>query len=396
MAETIVETRNLTRNYGRFTALSDLNLQIERGSIHGFIGPNGAGKTTTMRILATLLEPSAGQAWVSGYEVTAHPYDVRRAIGYMPDFFGVYDNMKVWEYLDFFAASYNVPPEQRRGMIDDLLALVDLGAKRDNFVEDLSRGMKQRLCLARTLVHEPDLLILDEPASGLDPHARIELRELLKELRSLGKTILVSSHILSELAEMCTHVAIIERGRLLVNGRVEEILQALQPAREIYVRVLGRAQEAMDYLSKVPGVLSVQAMPPGFRPGLGYGALNGPNGNGADHQQPIQQMPPDASWPPPHPAMPTGAIPPPPPGYGQSGMIPPPPDPRMGGQLPPPPLPVPVAGAATVYMRVKGDDALLNALLRDLVRREIPVFGFEEAVGNLEDIFLRTTRGLVQ
>src|SRR5215212_3521011 len=227
----VVETSHLTRRYGTFVALDDLNLTIERGSIFGFIGPNGAGKTTTMRILSTLLAPSAGQAWVSGYPVTEEPHEVRRRIGYMPDFFGVYDNMKVWESLDFFAASYNVPASRRPALTDDLLALVDLSVKRDSFVEELSRGMKQRLCLARTLVHEPDLLILDEPASGLDPRARIELRELVKELRSLGKTILVSSHILSELTEMCTHVAIIERGKLLVNGKIGDILRAMQPAR---------------------------------------------------------------------------------------------------------------------------------------------------------------------
>lgn len=398
MAETIVETRDLTKSYGRFTALSELNLHIERGSIHGFIGPNGAGKTTTMRILATLLEPSGGEAWVSGYGVTERPYDVRRVIGYMPDFFGVYDNMKVWEYLDFFAASYKVPAARRKGMIDDLLALVDLGAKKDNFVEDLSRGMKQRLCLARTLVHEPELLILDEPASGLDPHARIELRELLKELRALGKTILVSSHILSELAEMCTHVAIIERGHLLVNGRVEDILQKLQPAREIYVRVLGRAQEAMDFLRGVPGVLSVQAMPPGFRPGLGYSTWNGQEVPIPVQPQPVPAMPAAQgaqNWPPPHPPFVPGQLPPPPPPpmYGPQGIMPPP----NGGQVPQPQqVPAIPTGAATIYARVNGDDLLLNALLRDLMRREIPVFGFEEAVGNLEDIFLRTTRGLVQ
>src|SRR5829696_2542018 len=244
MQDLIVQTDNLTKKYGNFTALHELNLVIERGSIHGFIGPNGAGKTTTMRILATLLEPSGGQAWVSGYPVTEAPMEVRKRIGYMPDFFGVYDNMKVWEYLDFFAAAYHVPPVRRKSMIDDLLALVDLSAKRNAFVEELSRGMKQRLCLARTLVHEPELLILDEPASGLDPHARIELRELLKELRSLGKTILVSSHILTELAEMCTHIAIIERGKLLLSGGVADILKAMQPAREVYIRVLDRAPQA--------------------------------------------------------------------------------------------------------------------------------------------------------
>src|SRR5438067_203901 len=267
MPEAIVTTRNLTKQYGSFLALKSLNLTIERGAIYGFIGPNGAGKTTTMRILSTLLEPTSGRAWVAGYPVMEEPYEVRRRIGYMPDFFGVYDNMKVWEYLDFFAAAYKVPPSRRPGMIDDLLALVDLNVKKDSFVDDLSRGMKQRLCLARTLVHEPELLILDEPASGLDPRARIELRELLKELRNLGKTILISSHILSELTEMCTHVAIIERGHLLISGKVEDILQAMQPAREIYVRVMRRAPQAMFLLQGIQGVLSVQALPPGYRPG---------------------------------------------------------------------------------------------------------------------------------
>jgi ABC-2 type transport system ATP-binding protein len=377
MAEAIVQTRNLTKRYGNFTALSALDLDIEKGSIHGFIGPNGAGKTTTMRIIATLLEPTGGQAWVSGYPVTEHPDEVRRRIGYMPDFFGVYDNMKVWEYLDFFAAAYKVPAAKRPGMIDDLLALVDLSVKKESFVEELSRGMKQRLCLARTLVHEPDLLILDEPASGLDPRARIELRELLKELRRLGKTILVSSHILSELTEMCTHVAIIERGHLLVSGRVGEILQSMQPAREIYVRVLARAQDALALVKDAPGVLSAQLLPHGYRPGQGGPVVGSP-------------LPP-----PPPPREPEAA----PHRGGNGAAIPPPP-----GSIPPPPLPemaqVAVApaidGPATLHLRVNGDDALLYAMLRRLMQSEIPVFGFEEAVGNLEDIFMRTTRGLVQ
>jgi ABC-2 type transport system ATP-binding protein len=355
MAEAIVETRNLTKRYNNFVALQDLNLTIERGSIHGFIGPNGAGKTTTMRILATLLEPTDGQAWVSGYPVTEMPLQVRRRIGYMPDFFGVYDNMKVWEYLDFFAAAYKVPQEKREGMIGDLLALVDLSAKRNSFVEELSRGMKQRLCLARTLVHEPELLILDEPASGLDPHARIELRELLKELRSLGKTILVSSHILTELAEMCTHVAIIERGKLLVSGGVSEILQAMQPAREIYVRVLGQSSEAARIINGLPGVLRVQLLPPGYRRGQG-GEMEA--------------------------AM---AVPPVP----ESVATPNPNIPRPPGAVAP-------NGPATIYVRVDGDDALLSAMLSRLMQGGIPVFGFEEAMGDLEEIFLRTTRGLVQ
>src|SRR5829696_4712087 len=313
----VVQTSHLTRKYGSFTALDDLNLTIERGSIHGFIGPNGAGKTTTMRILATLLEPSGGQAWVSGYPVTEAPMEVRKRIGYMPDFFGVYDNMMVWEYLDFFAAAYHVPEARRKGMIDDLLALVDLSAKRESYVEELSRGMKQRLCLARTLVHEPELLILDEPASGLDPHARIELRELLKELRSLGKTILVSSHILTELAEMCTHVAIIEQGHLLVSGSVSDILQAMQPARDVYVRVLGRAAEATRVIHTVPNVLSVQLLPPGYRRGQ----------NGGPAQALPQPMPVAAQVQ----APPTASSIPPPPSFG---TIPPPPIPRPPGTLP--------------------------------------------------------------
>jgi len=381
MTEAIVQTRDLTKRYGPFTALHELNMQIDKGAIHGFIGPNGAGKTTTMRILATLLEPTYGEAWVSGYPVMQAPHDVRRHIGYMPDFFGVYDNMKVWEYLDFFAASYNVPQSRRKGMIDDLLALVDLTAKHDSFVDDLSRGMKQRLCLARTLVHEPDLLILDEPASGLDPHARIELRELLKELRRLGKTILISSHILTELAEMCTHIAIIERGTLLLSGSVAEILQAMQPAREIYVRVLDRANDGARLLETLPGVLSVKILPPGYLP------------NQRLHQSGVAQ--PVSPQVPPQPILGNGGavshIPPPP------GAIPPPPtDALSADEVMYGPVRVATAGPATIYMRMNGDDALLSTILSYLVRHEIPVFGFEEAMSNLEDIFLRTTKGLVQ
>ncbi|MGA7731939.1 MAG: ABC transporter ATP-binding protein [Chloroflexia bacterium] len=366
----VVFTEALTKRYNNnFTALDDLNLSIERGSIHGFIGPNGAGKTTTMRILATLLEPTEGEAWVSDYPVTEAPEEVRKRIGYMPDFFGVYDNMKVWEYLDFFGAAYNVPSDKRKGMIGDLLALVDLSAKHDNFVEELSRGMKQRLCLARTLVHNPDLLILDEPASGLDPHARIELRELLKELRSLGKTILVSSHILTELAEMCTHVAIIERGKLLVSGSVADILHAMQPAREVYIRVQARANDTLNIVRAFPAVITAQPMPAGYKHG---------------------QSPARAGSP-----APTMPIPQPP-------HIPP--QPMLGGDgpyIPPPPAMGTAASTgdndpATIYMRVSGDNSLLGAILARLVAEGIPVFAYEEAVSDLEEIFLRTTRGLVQ
>ncbi|HEX9988401.1 MAG TPA: ABC transporter ATP-binding protein [Chloroflexia bacterium] len=378
MTPPIVETRNLTKRYGNFTALYDLNLSIERGSIYGFIGPNGAGKTTTMRIIATLLEPTGGQAWVSGYPVTQEPREVRRRIGYMPDFFGVYDNMKVWEYLDFFAAAYNVPQPRRKPMIDDLLALVELTAKRDSFVEDLSRGMKQRLCLARTLVHEPELLILDEPASGLDPHARIELRELLKALRALGKTILVSSHILTELAEMCTHVAIIERGHLLVNGSVSDILQNMRPSRDIYVRVLDRAPLAMGILERFQGVVSVQALPPGYKSGKG--------------RQPMQATQPVEPAAQPQP----GALPPPPPPPDATIHSPEQPQLSTQNSALSTGFAVPPVGPATIHLKVSGDDLLLNAMLAQLVHQGVPVFGFEEAIGDLEDIFLRTTKGLVQ
>ncbi len=364
----IVVTENLTKRYNNnFTALDDLNLEIERGSIYGFIGPNGAGKTTTMRILATLLEPTDGEAWVSEYPVTEAPMEVRKRIGYMPDFFGVYDNMKVWEYLDFFGAAYGVAAEKRKGMIGDLLALVDLSAKHDSFVEELSRGMKQRLCLARTLVHNPDLLILDEPASGLDPHARIELRELLKELRSLGKTILVSSHILTELAEMCTHVAIIERGRLLVSGSVADILQAMQPAREIYIRVLARAEETLGIVKAFPAVIVAQTLPAGYKHGQSQGA---DEGGGVT----IPSAPPVV-------IEPVAGV--------EASHIPPPPGMVAAA-------PVGNSGPATVYMRVSGDDSLLGSILARLVGDGIPVFAYEEAVSDLEEIFLKTTRGLVQ
>ncbi|MCB0034875.1 MAG: ABC transporter ATP-binding protein, partial [Anaerolineales bacterium] len=235
----IVEIEGLTKEYSSVTALKDLHLTVQEGSVFGFIGPNGAGKTTTMRILTTLLKPTSGRAYIGGYSVTEQPQEVRRIIGYMPDFFGVYDDMKVWEYLDFFAACYDVPVNQRRGMIGDLLALVDLSHKRDEYVESLSRGMKQRLCLARTLAHDPQVLILDEPASGLDPRARVEMRELLRELQNMGKTIFFSSHILSEVADICTSIGIMEAGQMVAYGNLEEMRRQLQVHQLIHVRVLG-------------------------------------------------------------------------------------------------------------------------------------------------------------
>ena len=217
----MIETRDLTKKYGELYAVDRLTLRLEPGDVYGFIGPNGSGKTTTMRMLATLLNPSWGEASVAGYSIYTGSKEIRRAIGYMPDFFGVYDDMKVIEYLEFFAAAYRIKGPERRKKCDSVLELVDLGYKRDALVTSLSRGMTQRLGLARVLLHEPQVLLLDEPASGLDPRARIEMRELLKELRGMNKTIMLSSHILPELADICNKIGIIERGKLLFNGDVE-------------------------------------------------------------------------------------------------------------------------------------------------------------------------------
>jgi ABC-2 type transport system ATP-binding protein len=240
----IIETQNLTKRYKKTLAVNDLTLSVEEGSIYGFVGPNGAGKTTTMHILTTLLQPTSGEARVAGYSVTTHPRDVRRAIGYMPDFFGVYDDMKVWEYLDFFAACYDIPEADRPPLIRDLLELVDLTHRAEDMVDSLSRGMKQRLCLARTLAHDPQVLILDEPASGLDPRARIEIRQLLVELAGMGKTIFFSTHILADVAEICTGVGIIEAGQLVMQGSVEDMQRRLVPFREIVITLLGGLEEA--------------------------------------------------------------------------------------------------------------------------------------------------------
>ncbi len=231
----MIETRDLTKMYGDLYALDRLTLKLERGDVYGFIGPNGAGKTTTMRILATLLNPTWGEATVCGYSIYNGAKDIRRVMGYMPDFFGVYDDMKVIEYLEFFAAAYRIKGPERRKKCDQVLDLVDLGYKRDALVTSLSRGMTQRLGLARVLLHEPQVLLLDEPASGLDPRARIEMRGLLKELRNMGKTILVSSHILPELADICNKIGIIERGKLLFDGDVESAIR--QVRQRVVMRV---------------------------------------------------------------------------------------------------------------------------------------------------------------
>lgn len=241
----MIVCKNLSKSYGEHRALQDLNLELEAGDAFGFIGPNGAGKSTTIRILATLQEPSQGDAWVGGFSVTSQPDAVREVLGYMPDQFGLYEGMRCWEYLEFYAAAYRVPGKRWKGLIDEVLELTDLTVKKQAFVETLSTGMRQRLCLAKTLLHDPKVLVLDEPASGLDPRARIELKLLLKELSRMGKTLLVSSHILPELADFCNKVGIIEGGRLLASGSVDSILaQASRDRYRLRIRVLQKAAEA--------------------------------------------------------------------------------------------------------------------------------------------------------
>src|SRR5688500_16463942 len=255
----MIETRDLTKMYGDLYALDRLTLKLDKGDVYGFIGPNGAGKTTTMRILATLLNPTWGEATVCGYSIYNGAKDIRRVIGYMPDFFGVYDDMKVIEYLEFFAAAYRIKGPARRKKCEQVLELVDLTYKRDALVTSLSRGMTQRLGLARVLLHEPEVLLLDEPASGLDPRARIEMRGLLKELRAMGKTILVSSHILPELADICNKIGIIERGKLIFDGDVQAAIRQVQEHAILQVAVgPDEAPRARDLLEAHADVLKVE------------------------------------------------------------------------------------------------------------------------------------------
>ena len=248
----MIELIDFGKDYGDFAAVQQINLKIEAGEMFGFIGPNGAGKSTTIRFLATLLKSSRGEGIVNGYSVTEDPMNVRRSVGYMPDNFGVYDGMKVWEFLDFFAVAYRIPRVQRKQVIADVLELLDLAHKRDDYVSGLSRGMKQRLCLAKTLVHDPPVLILDEPASGLDPRARLEVKALLKELRKMGKTILISSHILTELADCCTSIGIIERGQLLMHGLIEDVYRRIRGNRVVEIKFTANMDIGLSVLRNSP------------------------------------------------------------------------------------------------------------------------------------------------
>jgi ABC-2 type transport system ATP-binding protein len=254
----MIELRNFTKRYGDFTAVDNLSLRIEPGELFGFIGPNGAGKSTTIRFLVTLLRATEGMGSVNGFDIARQPMDVRRSVGYMPDAFGVYDGMKVWEFLDFFAAAYQIPLGRRRAIVGDVIELLDLGGKRDSYVYDLSRGMTQRLCLAKTLVHDPPVLILDEPTSGLDPRARLEIKALLRELRGMGKTILIASHILSELADCCTSIGILEQGRLLMHGPIGDVTHKLRGTRRIDVRFVSERERGLIILKKLPGLVDLR------------------------------------------------------------------------------------------------------------------------------------------
>ena len=239
----MLRIEHLKKQYGSFTALEDLNLEIGSGTLHGFVGPNGAGKTTTMRILATLLSPTSGEAWIDGVSILKNGREARKLVGYMPDFFGVYDNLKSWEYLDFYARCCGIGKAQRAGMIERLLDLVQLQDKKNEDVDSLSRGMTQRLCLARSLIHDPKLLILDEPASGMDPRARAEMKGILKTLREMGKTVMISSHILPELAEMCDSLTILDHGRLVFSGSVEALAEKMNGNAPLDIRLTEKSTE---------------------------------------------------------------------------------------------------------------------------------------------------------
>ena len=250
---------NLVKKYGKFKAVDNLSMEIKDGHIYGFVGSNGAGKTTTMRVIAGLLKATSGRVSVGGVDINSDPEGVKARIGYMPDFFGVYDDLKVDEYMDFYAGVYSIPKNKRSEMTEQLIELVNLQDKKDSYVDTLSRGMKQRLCLARSLIHDPELLILDEPASGLDPGARVEMKEILKELKNMGKTVLISSHILSELSEICTSIGIIDYGKMIASGPVADILQKASYNRVIRVKVIENLEGAIRFLKEQPCIGGITA-----------------------------------------------------------------------------------------------------------------------------------------
>lgn len=253
----MIETNKLTKKYGDLIAVNEINLKLVEGDVFGFIGPNGSGKTTTMRMIATLLSPDYGEAYVCGKSIYTHAEEIRRLIGFMPDFFGVYDDMTVLEYLEFFAATYRINGPSRRKVCEEKLELVDMTFKRDAMVSQLSRGQTQRIGLARVMLHDPQVLLLDEPASGLDPRARIEIRNLLKRLGEMNKTVIVSSHILPELADVCTRVGMIEKGELIVDGYVHEVMRKARQAIVLHIQVTERTDEAARLIEQSDTVQQV-------------------------------------------------------------------------------------------------------------------------------------------
>ena len=344
-----IETIGLTRHYGKLAAVEDLNLAVPQGSLFGLIGPNGAGKTTTLRMLAGLLEPTAGEIRINGTPVNSNTNDLRRLIGYMPDFFGVYEDLVVWEYLDFFARCYDLPSRRRAQVIEELLELVDLTEKRDAYVHTLSRGMRQRLCLAHAMVHDPQVLLLDEPASGLDPRARVEMRELLRELGAMGKTVILSSHILSELAELCDSIGIIERGKLVTSGRLDKIRAQVEGARRLNIRILSDLDAAQAVLRAQPGVGEI------VLPTNGNG-----NGNIAEaHAVDAESAHPDTE-------APIALVPA---ALAHSGN--------------------------TLEVEFIGDENAVAGLLETLVANKVRVAAFTETQTGLEELFLRLTKGEV-
>lgn len=303
----MLEIKNLVKRYNDFLAVNNLNLQIDDGAIFGFVGPNGAGKTTTMKIMVGLLKATSGSVIINGIDVIESPKKLREYLGYVPDFFGVYDNLKVSEYMDFYAGTYYIPYKDRTQIIDNLLETVNLTEKKNSYVDLLSRGMKQRLCLARSLIHDPQILVLDEPASGLDPRARVEMKEILKQLKTMGKTIVISSHILPELAEMCTSIGIIDRGQMVATGTVNEIMKKITYNKTIFVKVLDKMQQLVTVLSEYPQIKNI------------------------------------------------------------------------------------VEGVDTLEFDFDGEDIELSKILFDIVKKDIPVIGFKEKEGNLEQIFMQVT-----
>src|SRR6266849_7392671 len=255
----MIEIHHLRKEYDGNVALENLHLEIPQGEVFGLIGPNGAGKTTLIRILATLLEPTYGQVRIAGIDALEEPLKIHPLIGYMSDFFSLYDGMLVWEYLDHFARCYSIPRHESARLVDEVLKLVSLEVRRDSEIRALSRGMRQRLCFAKTLLHQPKVLLLDEPASGLDPAGRLEFRELLKQLHSMGRTVLISSHILTEMADFCTSIGIMEEGRLLASGRVADILQQLQPGLQLEIEVLAGQALLLEVSKSHPAVDQIQA-----------------------------------------------------------------------------------------------------------------------------------------